>query len=779
MCGPPASNNRGMGGSLSAALRTFWSWMSAASLLVQLSGLLVVATALLFVANLPGPAGPAWLLWLPSPTGAIMLTAVYFRTSSTPRLPVAARRFWRHQGFAGLFIGAGCTAQAVDVLFTPAATGPRTGPVMMVFDGIAVLIIVYSLYRLPLGLQTRGERIRVALDAGTLMAATAAFLWRFQGSDITSADGSPLLLSTLLIVLALAAVFAVAKVVLSGYTLIDQTALRLFAAAMIAGSLGPLLQSVLGARPHLLATQLSVPVVFFLAALAGDRQRLAAPVTAGEPRPARRPFSALSYAAVAAVAGLLVYESAAPSGNLGVVVAAVVITTTLVVLRQLVAFRDNSRLVERLDHGATHDALTGLPNRALFHLRLERALSGSERRPAAVALIDLDDFKEVNDTLGHEVGDLLLIAVAERLTACSRAGDTVARLGGDEFVVVLADTDVAAAERVIRRMADGLSHPVRVAGHDLPVQASIGIAGGHTGDDASLLLRQADIAMYAAKKIAGTAVLRYDPEMSTASTDQARLTVELDEAIRGDQLVLHYQPIVALADGRVVGAEALVRWQHPARGLLMPDAFIQVAERTGLMPALTEWVMTSALHQLAAWTRRDAAGAPAYLNINVSARDVRRPGFADEVAAVLARTGVPGERLTLEITESTALEPGASLVNLHRLRDLGIRISLDDFGTGHSTLTALHECPIDQIKLDRSFAAPRSDGRVPVAVAVSRMAQSLGLQAVAEGVESAAQGEFLRSVGYTLAQGYHFARPMPAAAFEAFLAQRPAVPASS
>jgi EAL domain-containing protein (putative c-di-GMP-specific phosphodiesterase class I) len=329
-------------------------------------------------------------------------------------------------------------------------------------------------------------------------------------------------------------------------------------------------------------------------------------------------------------------------------------------------------------------------------------------------------------------------------------------------VVVLDGADPAAADLAADRMIEALRAPVLADGHELPIRASIGIADGHTGAEASVLLRQADIAMYAAKNIPGTVHLHYDASMAAAGIDHAHLGAELRKAIHDDQLFLLYQPIVALDDGRVTGAEALVRWAHPVHGTLAPDAFIPIAERTGLIVPLGRWVIRTAFRQLAIWIARHGEDAPSVLNINISARDLREPGFPAAVDALLTEFDLPGERITLEVTETMALEAGQSVTALHELRALGIRISLDDFGTGHSTLTLLHDCPVDEIKLDRSFTQSEVDGRVPVAAAVIHLAQALGLHAVAEGVETADQAEQLLALGYLAAQGYYFARPMPA-----------------
>ena len=745
----------------------------APSRLLRLSGLLLGVALVWFTVNLVRPVGPPVLLWATTPIGAIVLAAIFRRTSRTEHLPSPTRRFWRRLTVVAILVGIASTAQAVDVLTAPDAGGTHTPRLMLICDGAALLLIIHGLYRLPFGRQSRGELVRMVLDAGTVMLATAVFVWHFQTRALLAEGaGGARIASLALTVLALLTVFVIAKVMLSGYTFIDRKGLRLIAIAISVGGLAPTAQPLLESiDTRLFPMQVGIPAVFFFAAWAGEQQRHATFARRrGEPEPPVRTWSVLPYLAVAAVDGLLIYVSWFDHTDEPVVVGAAVLLTGLVVLRQVTAFRENGRLLSRLDHGANHDALTQLPNRVCFHRRLQKALTAPGDRPVAVALIDLDDFKEVNDTLGHEVGDLLLIAVAQRLDACIRSEDTVARLGGDEFVVVLDGADAAAADLAAARMAEALSRPVDADGHELPIRASIGIADGRTGDEASVLLRHADIAMYAAKNVPGTAYLHYDDEMAGPSTDQACLGAELREAIGNDDLFLLYQPIVGLDDGRLMGAEALVRWAHPTRGTLAPDAFIPVAERTGLVVPLGHWVMRTAFRQLAAWIDERGDAAPGVLNVNVSARDLREPGYAGGVKALADEYGIPADRVVLEITETMALEPGQSVTNLHQLRGYGFRVSLDDFGTGRSTLTLLHDCPIDEIKLDRSFTQAEVDGRVPVAAAVIHLSQALGLHAVAEGVETAEQAEQLLSLGYVAAQGYHFARPMPADRFGSLIA---------
>ncbi len=784
------------------------------SRLMVAAGLLMAIPAVWFPVLLfttwyqPGDSGhltePALLLlWLPSPLGGVVLTAVYWRTSRTEELPGPTRRFWRHQTLAGALVGLATAAQAVDVLTHPQATGQRTGPVMLGFDTAAIAVIMWSLYRLPLGEQTRGERMRVALDAGTVMLATSVFFLHFHTMPLFAVPGGnatiALVSSAMVTTLASIAVFAVAKVVLSSYAFIDKGALRLFACAILTGCISSLPQPYIDALPgknHLLFTTASMPMVMFFAAWAGERQRTSgrrAVAAAGE---RRRPFSVLPYVAVATVDALLIWvlctmdldgladrwDTMLPREKLVVMSApiavgvAAVLLTGLVVLRQLIAFQDNRRLLDRLDHGATHDALTQLPNRRLFNERLQRALADPGGGPLSVALIDLDDFKIVNDNLGHEAGDALLIAVAQRLTGCVRATDTVARLGGDEFVVIFHGVEPAAAAAAADRVITALAPPVVAEGHELLIRASIGIADGGPGSDPSDLLRQADIAMYAAKNLGGSRYLSYEAGMAGAVANHAQLGAELRQAIIDEQFHLLYQPIVDLdADGRLIGVEALVRWTHPVRGAVPPVDFIPPAERSGLIVPLGRWVVRAACRQFAAWSAEHGAAAPAALNVNVSARELREPGFAGDVAVALAEAGMSAHRLVLEVTETTVLQLGGSVTNLATLREMGVRVSLDDFGTGQSTLSVLQNCPVDELKLDQSFTQAQDIGQPPIAAAVLQLARVLGVHVVAEGVETPQQADRLREIGYPAAQGYHFARPMSAAQLGDLLAAaRPA-----
>jgi diguanylate cyclase len=739
------------------------------------SGLVAAFAVVWFVANLDHQRGPALLLWLPSALAAAIATIGYLRIAADRGLPDPTRRFWRHLSVSTALVGVGSLVQAFDVLTAP-GPGQRSPLAMIAIDGVAVFFTIWALCRLPLGRQTWGERLRVGLDAGALMLASAVFLWHFNTRPLLDSGderGTAFARAMLVTVIALVAVVATAKAVLSSDAYVDRSALRMLALAMIVGSASPIGNRFLHDHPYLLISQIVVPLVMFVCVVAGERQRAAGGWSSAVAGVGPQPFALLPYGAVLAVDALLIQVTwSAPADDERIMVLCAVILTVIVVVRQLIAVQDNQRLLASLNHGATHDALTTLPNRVLFNERLQAALDAPDDRRISVALVDLDDFKVVNDTLGHDVGDALLVGVAKRLAGSVRRGDTVARLGGDEFVVVLDDADEADADRTAERIIESLTAPIAAAGHELTVRVSIGIANGRAGDDPSVLLRRADIAMYTAKNIEGSAYTHYELGMTAGGADHGQLGAQLHHGIGDEQFFLLYQPIVALDRGELTGVEALIRWAHPVRGVLAPIDFIPLAERTGLIVPLGRWVIRQACRQMAAWSAEHGTAAPGVMNVNVSACELREPGFAAHVASVLAETGVVPDRLALEITETAALELGESMPNLRALRDVGVRIALDDFGTGHSTLTLLHTCPVDQIKLDRSFTQAAPSTEPAIAAVVIHLAQALGLHVVAEGVETQQQADRLRRLGYEVAQGYFFARPTAPAAISAAIRRR-------
>jgi diguanylate cyclase (GGDEF)-like protein len=421
-----------------------------------------------------------------------------------------------------------------------------------------------------------------------------------------------------------------------------------------------------------------------------------------------------------------------------------------------------------LAHQALHDQLTGLPNRALFYDRLQQALTRLGRSTDAVAVLfcDLDRFKVVNDSLGHDRGDELLCAVAERLNGVLRAGDTAARFGGDEFVVLcegVAGEDDAI--RVAARLAEALDEPFGIADDEVYVRTSVGIALA-TSPEArpEALLRDADAAMYRAKERGGGAYEVFDLEMRDRALRRMSVEHALHRAIERDELRVHYQPLVAMSTGDVVGVEALVRWEHPERGLLGPIEFIPTAEETGLIHELGAWVLQAACAQSAAWS---AAGRPLRMSVNLSARQCHHPDLARLVERMLQETGADPALLCLEVTETAVMDDLDTMAGvLTELKALGLTIAIDDFGTGYSSLRALQMLPVDVVKIDRSFVAelPDSDQAAAIAAAVIGLAHALGMTAVAEGIEMVAQLERLRTLGCDIGQGYYFSRPVEPAA---------------
>jgi diguanylate cyclase (GGDEF)-like protein len=428
-----------------------------------------------------------------------------------------------------------------------------------------------------------------------------------------------------------------------------------------------------------------------------------------------------------------------------------------------------------LRHQALHDDLTDLPNRALLYDRMEDALTAAERNgePAALLLIDLDRFKEVNDTLGHDSGDRLLEEVAVRLREVVRRGDTLARLGGDEFAVLLRGIPHRGlAAELAGRLQDALARPFTLNGVVAALDASIGIAHcPEHGTDVHTLVQRADVAMYDAKR-SRTSIETYSPERDPYSAERLQLLGELRAAIGAGELVLHYQPKVDVVSQRVIGVEALVRWQHPVHGLLPPVAFIPLAERTGAISDLTRWVLDAALAQARVWSD---AGLDLTMAVNLAAANIADATLPDAVAALLERHGIAGDRLECEISEHTVMaDPRRAMGILERLRALGVRLSLDDFGTGHSSLSYLKRLPLDEVKIDRSFVMNmiEDDNDAAIVRTTIDLARNLGLEVVAEGVESQQIMNDLSALSCDVAQGFFLSRPLPAAELDGWLAAR-------
>ena len=437
---------------------------------------------------------------------------------------------------------------------------------------------------------------------------------------------------------------------------------------------------------------------------------------------------------------------------------------------------ERKELQEQLVHEAYHDALTQLANRALFRERVAEALA--QRGPdgdVTVLFLDLDGFKEVNDSLGHLAGDQLLVRVADRLTTSVREGDMVARFGGDEFAVLISSAlGAGEAELVAQRIVDELHEPFRIETRDLHVRGSIGLASYASlaaaeaadshADDAEQLMRNADLAMYKAKAAGGSSFASYDPKMLAGLVERLQLEADLRLALDRGELKLHYQPTIDMTDSRVVGFEALVRWQHPTRGLINPLDFIPIAEATGLIVPLGRWVLHEACRQAMEWAKRDGR-RPTKMAVNVSVRQFDRSDLPTVVREVLTETGMPADQLCLEMTESVLMtDTEENLAQLVRLKALGVTLAIDDFGTGYSSLAYLRRFPVDTLKIDRSFVERLGEQSDDAALAstIVQLGQSLGMSTVAEGIEEYGQLAALRDMGCTFAQGFYFSRPVPA-----------------
>jgi len=432
------------------------------------------------------------------------------------------------------------------------------------------------------------------------------------------------------------------------------------------------------------------------------------------------------------------------------------------------------RQMAEIEYRALNDELTDLPNRTLFRDRIEQSIlaAGRTRGSAAVMVLDVNRFREINDALGHEAGDLLLNELSVRLREVLRASDTLARLGGDEFGILLPTGSVEDATLLAARIHEALEAPFSLRGLSLEVAASVGVAAyPEHAEDVDTLLRHADVAMYVAKDThAETAA--YDVEQDTNDAARLALAGELRRAIENDELVVHFQPKAELASGRIVGAEALVRWQHPNRGLIPPGTFVPVAERTGLIKPLTGYVLESALKQCSAW---NTAGFDLHIAVNLTIPDLLDLELPDRIALLLVETGVRPEQLELEITETTILaDPFRVRQVLARLNEMGLGLAIDDFGTGYSSLAYLKRLPVQTIKIDRSFVAGMCSDPSDATIVRSTidLGRNLGLAVVAEGVESQEVWDALRSLGCSLAQGYLIGRPMPAQDLVELLGER-------
>jgi len=450
---------------------------------------------------------------------------------------------------------------------------------------------------------------------------------------------------------------------------------------------------------------------------------------------------------------------------------------TVAIVGALIDITKRHAIEQQLKYQAFHDSLTDLPNRVLFMDRLEHALARSKRQKLylAVLFLDLDRFKIINDSLGHEVGDQLLQAVSGRLRRCVRPGDTVARLGGDEFTILMEDVrDIKDTIYVAERIAEELHSPFNLQGHQVFVTTSIGIATSHTtGTNSDDLIRDADVAMYRAKRKGPSRYEVYDPEMNARALERLNLETDLWQAVRRDELRVHYQPKIRLDTQQLAGFEALVRWEHPHQGMISPLDFIPLAEETGMILSIGHWVLREACRQAKVWQNRFSP-MPLQMSVNISARQLQQANLVREISEVLQETGLHPHCLKLEITESVVMEDAESTIRMLRdLKRLGVELAIDDFGTGYSSLSYLRRFPVDNLKIDRSFISKLEMGTEDTEIvrAIITLGQALGLLVTAEGVETSAQVSKLLSLGCNWAQGYYYSKPLPNDSMMALLEQ--------
>ncbi len=743
-----------------------------------LAAVTLLGCALFFVldGNSPGQVQAYWAAQVP--LDAALAAGAWRMRALAPR---RFRRFWSMISFAGASFTVGDTFQTVSVLVDPGVPSMNGGVVQTIFFAVGMSSNVIACLIFPQGLRSRREKSVFWLDATTVLVGGGVMAWCFAVNPLGGAQ-TDRVTAGVTAALVLVAAFSATKVALIPKPpMVRVAAWPMVAAAGVQGITtflpGPFQEAN---HPWVFAIRLLPSLLI----AAGPRiQELHVRGGGTEGAAKRRPYSLLPYGMIAVT--FVIFFAMLPertSTQLWGAAAGVVVITCLVIGRQLVAFHDNMTLIGRLDvalaelrehevllrEQASVDGLTKLSNRTHFGAEMSRVLDSADE--TAVLLIDLDDFKTINDTMGHAAGDALLVVVAERLRQAVRAEDVVARLGGDEFAILLPGADAAAAGRTADEILRRLAEPLEVHQHAVVTRASIGLAAAHPGDEPSALLSNADIAMYEAKRRGKGTWVRYTDEMGARIGAEAVLIRELGQALEQDEFALVYQPIVRLADDRLTGVEALIRWNHPTRGLVSPAEFIPVAERTGQIVAIGRWALGEACRQTADWRRQFPGAETLTVNVNVAGRQLRTPGFVDEVAAVLAGTGLPASCLAVEVTETAVLDDEQSNEAMTGLRGLGVKLALDDFGTAASSLGLLLTCPVTTLKLDRSFVESITTvGRqAAVAKAVSQMAHALTLNSVAEGIETEEQRSLLQSLGYTYGQGYHFSRPVPADQIRAF-----------
>ncbi|GIF23514.1 diguanylate cyclase (GGDEF)-like protein [Actinoplanes tereljensis] len=712
-------------------------------------------------------AFPKLLVWL-SATGGVAVAVASFRSGAVLAGGVLLV-FWRRLAVAMGFVLVAGLSQTFEVVTTSYTGMPPIGARTLLLYVVGTILAITAMLRLPAGGRSWRQLTTAVLDVAVVAVTAGIAGSQYTGwfVDRFGVSASAWWLNIAMMAIAVAGVVVVVKIMASRGSPVPPVALWWLAPIGLAGPLSTVLMSALSPWPYLNGSAAVLPFVGLFGTLAAHAQHRH--LTRSRPRRALTMPLVVSVrgTAVPLVATVVTCVSLVSvfvrTGRLAMVeVAGMTVLLVLVVARQALALAENATLLRTVGQLAMHDDLTGLVNRRHF-----TAAVAATAGPCTVVLIDLKDFRALNDGLGSDAADALLIAYGRRLTRLAGEESVVARLGGDEFGLLLAE---APAVSVLDRLLAAGTEPLHAAGHEVLVDASIGVAD-RADDGSADVYRQAEIALREAMTTAGGRLVRYDASLERQLTQQATLAADLRRAMAAGEFQMRYQPIVELPHGRMVAVEALIRWVRPDGQVVSPEHFIPVAEDTGLIVELGEWIIDTVCAQTADWRSRPGAEVLRSVAVNVSARQLLDPGLPQVVADALARYDIPADQLTIEITETAVFGGGRALATVNALAQLGVSISLDDFGTGHSSLGLLRTCPVHAIKIDKSFVdglggTPQQEAIVTALVGI---ADTMGLRTVAEGVETADQAHRLFELGYHHAQGFHFARPLPASAITAML----------
>ncbi|GGN88708.1 hypothetical protein GCM10010112_72490 [Actinoplanes lobatus] len=725
------------------------------------TGLAVCAAAWVLAAFIIAVVGmlrpvPSWLLW-PAAVGSVGTAIAACRVAAAGgKGPV--RLLWRRFSIACALLLAGIGVQIVSQAVLGAALRPMS-PITAALFAIAAGYAMLAVFRLPTARGSWRTTLATFLDVAIVGVAAAVVLTHFLVRTTPDGSGSPITAALLVTVVLVASstIVMVLKVGVTGAAPVLAPALWALAPTGLLGPVAWLLRPALDPWPHLSGAVIALPIAGLLFTLAAWVQTR---TVASEPRPATRRISLVPYIAVAVVVILLITVTLRTGFLPPRLAGGSVALTVLVMIRQLAALLDNSVLLDRMEDQAQHDELTGLPNRRLFTTTLAERTA-----PTTVAVCDLDGFAALNDQLGDDVGDILLRAAAERVAAVTGGAVVVARLLGDEFGVLMPGIDADLAETLV----DAFRTPLRVDDRVLLVTVTSGVATG-AGEAVPDLLRRAELALQAAKYTGADRAREHTSALDATAQHHAELAAGLRRGLERGEFKLLYQPIVELPSGSVAAVEALIRWQPNDQPVISPAEFIPVAEHSGLIIDLGAWIIDTACADAAAWQLRYGTAGP-LVSINVSARQLLDPDLPGMVADALSRHGLTPDRITIEITETAVFAGGAAMETVRELRELGVGVALDDFGTGHSSLTLLRTCPVTTLKVDKSFIDDLNGTAEQEAIAssLSTIAATLGLRAVAEGVETQDQADRLHALGYRYAQGFHFSRPIPAPDIDALL----------